>query len=256
MKLEDMRKCLNFRDLGGYKTTDGRQIASGHFYRCGALGDLNEEELAFVRSLGIKHVFDFRSEFEADDLPDPEIGAEYHQFNALLDEHGKQVQFDPEGIENAAKQKDAAVNFLEMMYGRLPFCNAYKVVFKVIEKKETPILFHCSAGKDRTGIMAVLILLALGVDEETALDDYELTNEYRAELIERFMERVAPSIGDDPVKLEQMKAFEGVLRSSAEYSLTRIKNRYENYPAFFEAEFGLDEKKINELRSYYLRTAE
>ena len=53
-----------------------------------------------------------------------------------------------------------------------------------------------------------------------------------------------------------MKAFEGVLRSSAEYSLTRIKNRYENYPAFFEAEFGLDEKKINELRSYYLRTAE
>ena len=252
MKLEEIRKSMNFRELGGYESEDGRKVVSGQFYRSGCLADLNEEELEYVRSLGIRHVFDFRSEYESETVPDPDIGAENHQLNALVDRQGNQVQFDPKSIEKASAQENAG-DFLEMMYGGLPFCEAYKQMFDVIKAHETPILFHCSAGKDRTGIAAVLILLMLGVDEETALDDYDLTNEYRAEQIGRFFEKMAPVIQNDPEMKQKMQAFEGVLRSSAELSLARIKERYPNYSSYFEDVQGMDEKELNDLRNYYLR---
>lgn len=253
MKIEDMRKSLNFRELGGYESADGRKVVSGQFYRCGPLADLNEEELAYVKSLGIRHVFDFRSEYEADQVPDPDIGAVYHQINAMVDGSGKQVQFDPKGIEKAASEHDQANDFIEKMYGNLPFCEAYKEMFKAIKAHETPVLFHCSAGKDRTGIAALLILLLLGVDEETALDDYDLTNEYRKEIIDRFFERVAHIINGNEELRKKMQAFEGVLRSSAEYSIKTIKERYPDYDAYFLDVYGIDKKMKNELRDLYLQ---
>lgn len=254
MKLEEMRKFLNFRELGGLKAQDGREVVRGQFYRSGVLGDLNPEELEYVRSLGIKHVFDFRSDYEVKDLPDPDIGAEYHQINALVDENGDQIRFDPESIEKAVgKRGDPGAYFLQMMYGSLPFSYAYKELFRVILAKETPVLFHCTAGKDRTGIAAVLILLMLGVDEETALDDYELTNEYRAEQIQKLFEKMADVIAANPAEKEKLTAFEGVLRSSAVYSLKRIRDVYGTYDSYFENELGIDESARQDMRNTYLQ---
>ena len=102
MKLEEMRKFLNFRELGGLKTADGHEVVRGQFYRSGVLADLNPEELEYVRSLGIKHVFDFRSDYEINDLPDPDIGAVYHKMNALVDKNGDQIKFDPENQPGVA----------------------------------------------------------------------------------------------------------------------------------------------------------
>jgi protein-tyrosine phosphatase len=252
MKTADIRKHLNFRELGGYQSADGRKVVHGQFFRSGPLADLNDEEMAYVKSLGIRHVFDFRSEYEANEVPDPDIGAEHHLINAMVDGSGNQVQFDPKSIEEAAKDHEQANGFIEQMYGNLPFCQAYKEMFEVIKAEQTPILFHCSAGKDRTGIAAVLILLLLGVDEKTALDDYELTNEYRKELIEKFFARVAHIIGDDMELKQKMQAFEGVNRSSAEYSLKTIKSRYADYGAYFEDVFGIDKEMRKKLQDKYL----
>ena len=252
MNIKDLRKHLNFRELGGYESANGRKVVHGQFYRSGPIADLNEEEFEYVKSLGIRHVFDFRSDYEANEVPDPDIGAEHHLINAMVDGSGNQVQFDPKGIEAAAKEHDQANDFLEQMYGNLPFCQAYKEMFEVIKHHETPILFHCSAGKDRTGIAALLILILLGVDEETALDDYDLTNEYRKDIIARFFEKVAHIIGDNEEVKSRLQAFEGVNRSSAEYSIKTIKARYGNLDAFFENEFGIGEEERNELKNLYL----
>ena len=70
--------------------------------------------------------------------------------NALVDKNGDQIKFDPESIAKVTNGNPGAY-FLEMMYETLPFSYAYKEMFKVILEKETPILFHCTAGKDRTG---------------------------------------------------------------------------------------------------------
>lgn len=252
MEIRDIRKEINFRELGGYATEDGRVIRKGQFYRSGPLGKLSEEELAYVQGLHIRHIFDFRSDTEISELPDPEIrGAVYHPINALTDDQGKPVNFSPKAIEENDFSSNFGNNFLEMMYGNLPFTKAYKEMFEVIRNKETPILFHCTAGKDRTGIAAVLILLLLGVDEETALDDYELTNEYRMTAIEKFLSRLAAVIGDDEQLRHALRGVEGVNRENAELSLRRIKERYGDYETFFKAQFGIDEKTQAELISFY-----
>lgn len=256
MNISDIRKEVNFRELGGYITRDGRVIRKGQFYRSGPLGMLNEEELEYVKSLNIRHVFDFRSDTEISELPDPQLPtAEYHPVNALTDAEGNPVNFSPKVIEQTDFARQPASNFLEIMYENLPFTKAYKELFEAVRKKETPILFHCTAGKDRTGIAAVLIMILLGVDEKTALDDYELTNEYRVSFIERFLERVSEMIGDDEELRHALRGVEGVNRENAELSLRRIRERFGDYETYFKAQFGIDEKMQAELAEYYTEEA-
>ena len=136
------------------------------------------------------------------------------------------------------------------MYGNLPFSYAYKRMFEDIVAGNVPILFHCSAGKDRTGIAAILILLALGVDEETAMYDYMLTNEYRKEYIESF-KKDFPLTKLDGELAGMLLAYEGVTYTNADYSLKRIKEKYENYDEYFEKEYNLDKDALQRLRDLY-----
>ena len=167
---------------------------------------------------------------EISELEDPLLpGVVYHVINALTDSEAKPVDFSPKAIDQADFSDNKGSDFLEMMYGNLPFTKAYIEMFDVIKKKETPILFHCTAGKDRTGIAAVLILILLGVDEETALDDYELTNDYRTAAIDRFLEEDGALIGNNDELRHALRGVEGVNRKNAELSLQRIMNRYGDY---------------------------
>ncbi len=260
MGLDKIRREMNFRELGGIPVSGGRSVRYGVFYRTGALGLLNEEELELVRSLGIRSVFDLRSDYERVLTPDPELpGAVFHPISALEDSAGKEIDLSPEAMKESTKHASQAAvgtNFLEMMYGGLPFSKAYQKMFEEIEAGNVPILFHCSAGKDRTGIGAALILLALGADEDTVLADYMKTNEYRMEVIERFLEERKEILALHPEFRELLTGFEGVSRSSAEFSLKAIRNAYPSYDAYFEAQFGLDRQRRERLRELYTETTE
>ena len=177
-----MRKDNNFRELGGIRTEDGRTVKHGCFYRSGALGYMDDDELTEVASCNIRHIMDFRSSFEKDRLPDPSLpGAEYHHMNAMSLPDGTEVDLSPKGIGAGMFTKENGDRFMEHFYGTLPFSPAYREMFDFIKRDEVPVLFHCTAGKDRTGIGAVLILLVLGCSEETAIEDYLKTNDFRAE---------------------------------------------------------------------------
>lgn len=260
MVLSRIRKEMNFRELGGIPVSGGRVVRHGIFYRTGALGLLNEEELELVRSLRIRSVFDLRSDYERRFTPDPQLpGAAYHPVSALTDSSGKEIDLSPEAIKESTKHAshaENASNFLEMMYGGLPFAGAYQRMFEEIEAGNVPVLFHCSAGKDRTGIGAALILLALGADEATVLDDYMKTNEYRMAVIERFLEERKEIIALHPEFRELLTGYEGVNRSSAEYALKSILRAYPSYDSYFEAQFGLDRERRERLRELYTETLE
>ncbi len=260
MVLDKIRKEMNFRELGGIPVSGGRRVRYGVFYRTGALGLLNEEELDLVRSLGIRSVFDLRSDYERMFTPDPELpGAAYYPISALTDPSGNEVDLSPEAIRESTKHADHAQNasnFLDMMYGGLPFAGAYQMMFKEIEAENVPVLFHCSAGKDRTGIGAALILLALGADEETVLEDYLKTNEYRMAVIEQFLEERKEILDAHPEFRELLTSYEGVRRSSAECSLRSILRAYPSYDAYFEAQFGLDRERRERLRELYTESTE
>ena len=97
---------------------------------------------------------------------------------------------------------------------------------------------------------AILILLALGVDEETAMYDYMLTNEYRKEYIESF-KKDFPLTKLDGELAGMLLAYEGVTYTNADYSLKRIKEKYENYDEYFEKEYNLDKDALQRLRDLY-----
>lgn len=248
----DIEKKRNLRDLGGYKTQNGKHVKKGYFFRSSRLMDFDQAELKILNSLNIKKIYDLRSKEEVKDSPDPTLkGAEYIHSSAAARADGTEVNFSPAAlIAENVYSKECNDEFTHKVYGNLPFSYAYKRMFEDIVAGNVPILFHCSAGKDRTGIAAILILLALGVDEETAMYDYMLTNEYRKEYIERF-KKDFPLTKLDGELAGMLLAYEGVTYTNADYSLKRIKEKYENYDEYFEKEYNLDKDALQRLRDLY-----
>lgn len=252
--------AVNFRELGGYRSADGRVVKHGVFYRSGMLRAMKSEaDRRKLESLGIRAVFDFRSHGEVMENPDLRLpGAKYYQLCALLEEDGTEMEFAPEDIDAMFAEQGTVVKkcdaMMEKMYARMPFQNAaFQKLFQAIEKEQVPLLFHCNAGKDRTGVAAMLILLALGVDEETALDDFELTNRYRRRQIEAALESHREEIERNPQLRQVFTMMEGVSRRAGDTALSKIKERYENsYEKYFEAEFGLNKERLSALRERYL----
>lgn len=247
-----IEKKRNLRDLGGYKTQNGKHVKKGYFFRSSRLMDFDQAELKILNSLNIKKIYDLRSKEEVKDSPDPTLkGAEYIHSSAAARVDGTEVNFSPAAlIAENVYSKECNDEFTHKVYGNLPFSYAYKRMFEDIVAGNVPILFHCSAGKDRTGIAAILILLALGVDEETAMYDYMLTNEYRKEYIERFKKNF-PLTKLDGELAGMLLAYEGVTYTNADYSLKRIKEKYENYDEYFEKEYNLDKDALQRLRDLY-----
>ena len=247
-----IEKKRNLRDLGGYKTQNGKHVKKGYFFRSSRLMDFDQAELKILNSLNIKKNYDLRSKEEVKDSPDPTLkGAEYIHSSAAARADGTEVNFSPAAlIAENVYSKECNDEFTHKVYGNLPFSYAYKRMFEDIVAGNVPILFHCSAGKDCTGIAAILILLALGVDEETAMYDYMLTNEYRKEYIERF-KKDFPLTKLDGELAGMLLAYEGVTYTNADYSLKRIKEKYENYDEYFEKEYNLDKDVLQRLRDLY-----
>ena len=100
------------------------------------------------------------------------------------------------------------------MYERMLFGNkAYKELFRALEAGETPVLFHCSAGKDRTGVAAMLILLALGASDKTIAEDFEKTNIWRRPELEAVWAEHAEEIAADPARKTSTSACSASTRS-------------------------------------------
>ena len=247
-----IEKKRNLRDLGSYQTQDGKHVKKGYFFRSSRLMDFDKEELEVLNSLHIKKIYDLRSKEEVKDAPDPTLkGAEYIHSSAATRADGTEVNFSPAAlIAENVYSKESNDEFTHKVYGNLPFSYAYKRMFEDIVAGNVPILFHCSAGKDRTGIAAILILLALGVDEETAMYDYMLTNEYRKEYIDHF-KTVFPLTRIDGELAGMLLAYEGVTYTNADYSLKRIKEKYASYDEYFEKEYNLDKFALQRLRDLY-----
>ena len=121
---------------------------------------------------------------------------------------------------------------------------------EIVENGRNPVLFHCSAGKDRTGVLASLILLALGVSMEDAMEDYLLSNAYRKEEIDKEMGKIAALI-DDPMILDQIR---GMLLVKAEYmeaALQPVKT-YPGFGDYARDRLGLSPEDMQRLRALYL----
>lgn len=195
--------AVNFRDIGGYKTEDGREVKWGKIFRSDGLSRLTARDIRLIRHMGISRVFDFRTPAEINAAPDrlPEDGSVTH-INLPVT-HGK---FD--FVDAMKRLKKGDVSWLTpdfMVNGYIRNLEAFggvwgEVINAMADLKDKALLFHCTGGKDRTGVCAALFLLMLGVDEETVIRDHQLSNEYIAGILPRVFELIA-SYGVDPEKI-------------------------------------------------------
>jgi len=248
----------NFRELGGYPAADGRHVKHGIFYRSGPLSELSKpEERAFLNGLHLKLVLDLRSAGECASAPgQAPDGAEYLRISAMHYSDGAEVDFSPAGIERLEKllaSSHSPDEVFAQFYASMPFQNpAFRVLFQALETGKVPLLFHCSAGKDRTGVAAMLILLALGAERETIVEDYLLTNHHRREAIETLLSKNAERLKQHPEEREMLVSQAGVSRNLADKTLDAILHQYNSYEAYFLSEFGLTAERLAALRDQYL----
>jgi protein-tyrosine phosphatase len=173
-RLIALQGAVNFRDLGGYDTADGRRTRWRTLFRADGLGDLTEGDLAVIRQLGIRTVVDLRSGYEVamsrfDVTAHP---VDFHHFPFLSElPRPEEFQYTP-GLLGA--------QYKEMLDDAGPPIVAALGVLAAPGAR--PAVFHCTAGKDRTGLLSALILSLVGVPEDTVVADYALSGEAMARL--------------------------------------------------------------------------
>ena len=244
----------NFRELGGYEADEGKHVKWGQIWRGIPTGALTgEADRKLLDSLGLRLILDLRSSAEAkkdpDYLPD---GARLVQICGLCAEDGTEIDFSPKDIEKligTAPQEDP----VRLMYRRMLTGNkAFKELFRALEAGETPILFHCSAGKDRTGVAAMLILLALGASDATICADFARTNVCRKAQIDALLAQHAAEIAADPACRMRYYAMAGVDPAAAPFVLDTIRRKFGSAENYLETEYGLTPARLMRLRRMYL----
>ena len=235
----------NFRDIGGYWTQDGRQVKYGCFYRSAPICFPNQEARQAFISLHIKNILDLRSPAETSIIPDesPE-SCHYIHCSAIPLDTDFQGNFDIEDlIRNGYLPQ--LMQYMVEMYRRLPFQNeAYRKLFDLLLTSDTPIVFHCTAGKDRTGFAAYLILKTLGVPDEYIMQDYMKSNIYREAENQKFLQQMP----DFP----EMKEFLSVKEEFLQASIQAIEDQYGDFLTYLNEEYGIGPEEICELKGRYL----
>ncbi len=242
-----LKGAANFRDLGGYKTTTGKQVKWGKIYRSADISKLTDEDLKTLQELNIKMVCDLRGEQEVATAPDKlPVGTDRILLSAGSENVGAGASY-----LKYLKSPAAADSMLMAMYTRTDHLGKkYKPMFDqlLVLENDKSLMFHCTAGKDRTGVGAALILYALGVDESTIIQDYSLTNEFRKESNEQFVKMLASQGLSEQAARNLMAAKEEYIKAAFD----SIKKQYGSIDNLLEREMGLDAQKRTELKSKFL----
>lgn len=180
--------AVNLRDLGGYRTADGRVVRSGRVYRSGMLHHVTSPGLASLKdTLGVRTVVDFRN---ARELSDDGLSP--------FEDHGITWQNVAIGAETVMTPEERQERYRVIASGQADWCETYvrmagrsaaafRTFFELAaDAANTPLLFHCTGGRDRTGVAAALLLSSLGVDDETIAQDYALTGGLLQPHVDRF----------------------------------------------------------------------
>ena len=239
---------VNFRDLGGYETVDGRRVKWGLVFRSDNLGRLTDRDVAYLQRMGIRLVCDFRTPAEAEKLPDrfPREGPA--KYRHLPIRHG---EFDPAGTFERIKKGDIEWMTEEFMIkGYIKnietFAPVWSTLFNCLsDRSSRPMVFHCTGGKDRAGVCAALILLTLGVPEETVIMDHGLSNVYIAGVLEKIYARIR-SDGIDP---QQVSAYFTAPKNAIVTVIDHIRQTYGSAAGYLRKKAGIEQKIIDQLKN-------
>lgn len=227
---------VNYRDLGGLPGAGGKQIARGKLVRADGMEKLTSADLAVLSSIPIRTVVDFRTPSEVDEAPD-RLPDSVHNLHQLPMSFGDMAHEAFLALKSAEETETLMMNIYRNALSRQDSIEVYQEFFRLVGNESAlPLLFHCSAGKDRTGVATALILSALGVDKKAILDDYILTNRY-------LTEKYADEISERP---EMLPAFAANPRY-LEALMTEVEKEHGSMEAFVTHVLRVDSEKLRAL---------
>lgn len=242
-RLVHVQGTVNFRDLGGYTTTDGRTVKWGKLYRSADISHLTDTDLDTLKQRHIHTVIDFRGTRESQQAPD-----------RLLPQ--TDYTLCPAGSDSLPDMKKMAQlmakdSFLFSMYGSTQHLAArYKPFFRKLIglPADQALLFHCTGGRDRTGIGAALLLYALGVPREKIYEDFTASNVYLQSKMSQWTGPMAKAANvDESVVREKMRLRPELL----EATFNAIRKDYGSIERFYEQALGMGPEELKKLKAAY-----
>jgi protein-tyrosine phosphatase len=186
--------AVNFRDLGGYATVDGKVTAWRRLFRSDSLAELTQADVDQIAALGLRRIFDLRAPEERlikpNRLPVSELTG-LHEPGFALNRTDDLLEM----LKQKTLSADRVVAFMTNIYRQALiedidyFRNAFDLFLR---SNEFPALVHCTSGKDRTGLFVMIIFLIIGIPRETIITDYKLTNQFQRDISFMFQSGVNP----------------------------------------------------------------
>jgi len=248
-----VRGVTNFRDMGGYPTQDGRSVKWGLLFRSAHLNNISAHGLKTVANLNLFSIIDLRSTYEKDRQPDKLPAGPKLIHLPVMDEANRELYLE---IHNRIKNRDFdGFNAEEHIFNAYhQFATDFTPEFKsyihtVVNSNGSPVLWHCTAGKDRTGYAAAILLQLLGVDLEIIYQDYLLSNQYAR----RINKTVLTAILARGMKAYRMiKPLLQVERKWLDKALLSINNKWGDFQSYVRDGLELDQKDIQKLQDTLL----
>jgi protein-tyrosine phosphatase len=239
---------VNFRDLGGYATADGRHVRWGRVYRSDSLESLTPADIARLDELGIRLVCDLRRDEERAAAPSRvdghgDVRIEHLPIGGIAaetkDMAGRMLRGEIQAV-SAAMMADVYLTILDLhpdSFGA--------VVAHAADAAELPMVIHCTAGKDRTGVASALLLAVLGVEDATIAADYELSTEFQARAR---VAAVRPQLEAAGVEFEKVEAYFLAPRAVIADTLGGVRERYGSVEGYLTKHAGIEPKTLDKLR--------
>lgn len=257
---EEMRRLVfsgvkNFRDLGGYEAIDGKTVVWGKLYRSDQLHKLTDADLNYLEALALYCIIDFRAEHEKEDSRDRVPSNSDIRIIELpiLDSstliwRDSRDQFIKGNLRNIDPVKLMIETNIELATRFTPQMRQF--IHELSSANGRPVLFHCAAGKDRTGYAAAILLRILGVSLSVVMDDYLLSNQYYLSayswslLMLRFMKGKRFS--------DTVKGFLEVRTAYLSAAFEAIDREFGSFERYVRNGLGLTEQDVEFLKNLYL----
>ena len=244
------------------RTMDGRTIKAGRLFRSAQLVTADESDKAKLADM-IELIIDFRNDVEARQVPDPAMPGVVYMHNPILKDLTPGISREKNSSEDLVRDlafnPEGAKAYMINVYTRLttePFAVSQYARFidtLLIEHKKG-ILWHCSAGKDRAGFATMIVQRLLGVDEDSVMEDYLLTNTFMASEMEGLISKAEAKMGG--ARSDAMRESFGYLFGAKPEFLEaldeKIRLEYGGFDSFVRDGLGVDQAKRDRLRELYL----
>lgn len=257
-KVLQLENALNVRDLGGYQAKAGKIIRSNKLVRSGEISQLTQNDQRLLADYGIKTIVDFRSPEERTEKPDQELKGVHNIFLPIFPVDETMASISPKELftdmQRGFSGQDQMIKVYRNFVVDPAIRKAYREFIEVLLAQDDPseaVLFHCTAGKDRTGFAAALIMQILEVDQRRIFENYLATNHYLKDHLQKMLDQAKKQGASDRL----LESISDLMQAKIEYlsnSYISIYKEFGSQRRFLTEGMAMTDTEFQKIRSIYL----